>query len=191
MMKKLLIGIAIFCLGALAFWAFSPLLIDKEIQDEFDPALQARLEAQRRVDESRAKVTATEQETPTTDTPNITTENNTPENAGIFESEIVVEGPFNIIGTPLHPASGQIEIIRSPKETLIQYKNYNGTNGPDLKIYLAKDLDAKEFISLGNSRSNKGNIIYGTPLDIDFNEYLYILTWSETLGVLFDYVKIK
>lgn len=190
-MKKILIFIVIFCLGGLAFWAFSPLFIDKEVNDELDPGLKARLEAQRLVDEARERQSESDEETSKPDSAELKTENNNLKSDTEIESTILVEGPFEIIGTTGHPASGQIEIIRSPEETLIQYKNYDGTNGPDLKIYLAKDLEVNEFIDLGDARGNKGNIIYGAPLDIDFEEYPYILTWCESFGVLFDYAKVE
>lgn len=162
--------------GAFLWWAFSPLFLNKEVQEELDPSLKARLEAQRQVDERRAaKEAAVETET--------TTE--------VDESGVITRGPFTITGTPLHPAEGQVEIIRSPEETLLHYIDYEGTNGPDLYVYLAKDLEANEFIDLGEQKGNQGNIIYGIPLDVDLSEYKYILTWCKAFGVLFDYAEIK
>lgn len=190
-MRQILISVVIFCLGGVAFWLLSPLLSDKVAEEQLDSTQKARLEAQRLVDEARAKeaVNNTNTEEINPSAPPVESVPYTNQNGE--KSSVLVEGPFPIIGTPKHPATGQVEIIRSPEETLIQYKNYDGTNGPDLKIYLAKDLEAKEFISLGDARANQGNIIYGAPLDIDFTEYPYILTWCEAFGELFDYVKIN
>ena len=165
--------------GAFLWWAFSPLFLNKEVQDEIDPALRARLEAQRQVDERRAAQEAAV-ETETTDT-----------TIEVDDSGVITRGPFTITGTPDHPAEGQIEIIRSPEETLLHYIDYEGTSGPDLYVYLAKDLEANEYIDLGLQKGNQGSIIYGVPLDIDLSEYKYILTWSKGFGVLYDYAEIK
>jgi len=47
-MKNLLLAVLLMAAGAFLWWAFSPLLFDKEVNDELDPELQARLEAQKR-----------------------------------------------------------------------------------------------------------------------------------------------
>lgn len=188
-MKTTLIIIVLLIAGAFGWWTLSPLFIDKEVQNELDPVLQARIEAQRRVDaerEERQAAMADEIENPTTEAL-IETAN---EEAGT-DLGISTRGPFPITGTTGHPASGQIEIIESPEEKLVYYKNYYGTNGPDLKVYLAKDLDADEIFDLGDAKGNQGNLIYGVPLDLNFSEYKYVLTWCEAFGVLFDYAEIN
>lgn len=190
-MKLFLIIIASIAFGAFSFWTLSPLFIDKEVNDELDPVLQARLDAQRKVDEARAakeseQVTNSSVDTETTEDVTDDLEVSVAESYGIN-----TRGPFEIIDTVAHPASGYIEIIESPEEKLVYYKDYDGTNGPDLKVYLSKDLDAKEIYGLGDAKGNRGNLIYGVPLDVDFSDYKYVLTWCEAFGVLFDYAEIN
>lgn len=181
-MKKLLIfGVIIVLLG-FAWWALSPLLFDKPVDDQLDQELKARLEAQRLVDENRQKQPAQNQGDDSTTEIKTTTNPNT----GLQQT-----GPFFITDTASHPASGFVEIITSPEEKLIYFRDYDGTNGPDLYVYLSKDLEAKDYISLGEQRGNKGNIIYGVPLDVDISEYKYVITWCKAFGVLFDYAEIN
>lgn len=184
-MKQALIILIALIAGGFLFWAFSPLFIDEEVQDELDPALQARLEAQRQVDERRAQQQeANNEEQPDEKDPEETIDVS-------LETGIITHGPFSIEDTPSHPATGAIEIIESPEEKLVYFKDYDGTNGPDLRIYLAKDLEANEFIDLGPAKGNKGDIIYGMPLNVDVSEYQYVLTWCKAFGVLFDYAEIN
>lgn len=183
-MKKALLAVLLMAIGAFLWWAFSPLLFDKEVDDKLDPELQARLEAQRQVDENRAKSAANNKPSEANEGPDTETTVDS-------ESGIATTGPFPITGTSGHPASGEVEVIQSAEELLIRYKNYDGTNGPDLYVYLSKDLEAKDFIDLGLAKGNKGNIIYGAPLDVDLAEYKYILTWCKSFGVLFDYAVIN
>ena len=178
-MKKFLLYLVLLMLGAFLWWAFSPLILDKEVQDELDPALEARLKMQEEVDSRHTNEEASA-DTQNKETPR------PPAGTAVF-----VEGPFPIKDTPGHTASGEVEIIHSPEETLIRYLDYDGTNGPDLKIYLSKDLEAEDYIDLGQSKGNKGTLIYGVPMDADLSDYKYILTWCEAFGVLFDYAEVK
>lgn len=189
-MKQALIVVISLALGAFLFWAFGPLFMDTEVQDELDPTLAARLEAQRKVDEARQHTpppeTPTDAEAEAVPVPDAEPELTVAESFGVRS-----HGPFPITGTAGHPASGSIEIIESPEEKLVYYKDYDGTNGPDLRVYLAKDLDAEEYFDLGEAKGNQGNLIYGVPLNLDFSEYKYVLTWCEAFGVLFDYAEIN
>jgi len=98
----------------------------------------------------------------------------------------------SIIDTAGHPASGEVLVIARPGEpTIVRFENYVGTNGPDLFVYLAKDLDATEFISLGRAKGNEGNSNYEVPADVDISEYKYVMTWCRLFGVLFDYAEIN
>jgi len=100
-------------------------------------------------------------------------------------------GPFPITATAVHPATGAIKVFESADSTTVRYENYDGTNGPDLHVYLAKDLEANEFIDLGKARGNRGNINYEVPAGVDIGEYPYVLTWCKAFGVLFDYAHIN
>ena len=189
-MKQIVLSIAIFCLGGISFWMLSNWLKNAPTEENTDPALEARLEAQRLADQARSPTNI-----PTiTDEPSdsaVVIENNRPDDSGIFGGEMVIEGPFKINGTNGHQANGEVEIIRSPEETLIRYKNYQGSAGIGRYVYLAKDLTGKDHISLGESQGETGEFIYGAPLDVDFTIYPYILTWSVAEGEAFDYARVN
>lgn len=102
-----------------------------------------------------------------------------------------LRGPYPIEDTRLHPATGEVLVIESSSESIIRYTNYEGTNGPDLYVYLAKDLEAREFVNLGPARGNKGNLNYSVPADVNLNDYPYVMTWCKAFGVLFDYAEIN
>ena len=161
------------------WWSFSPLLFDKEVQEELDPELQARIKAQEQADARRQQNT------------NTASDNEVATGLEVDTSRVLNEGPYPIQGTSGHPASGEVEVIESPEEKLVYFTNYDGTNGPDLYVYLSKDLEATDYIDLGEAKGNQGNLIYGVPLDVDFSECKYVLTWCKAFGVLFDYAEIK
>ncbi|MFT5037134.1 MAG: hypothetical protein ACI9VM_000709 [Candidatus Azotimanducaceae bacterium] len=177
MLKKILITIIATGIGAFAYWTISPLFIDKELDDALPKAVlpvnpnpvETVTEIELESEADSINQTSTPTELP----------------------EVPAERIFPITDTRGHPASGDVRIVVTPDEQIIRYENYDGTNGPDLKIYLASDLEANEFIDLGPSKANKGNINYSVPLDIDIDDYPYVLTWCEAFGVLFDYAEIN
>jgi hypothetical protein len=103
----------------------------------------------------------------------------------------LVRGPFSVVDTPTHPATGVVRVIESPEQQLIRFENYDGTNGPDLRIYLATDLEATEFVDLGEAKGNQGNINYEVPDTVNIDDYQYVLTWCRAFGVLFDYAELE
>lgn len=91
-----------------------------------------------------------------------------------------------IVGTPGHPASGSARLVESGGTTYVRYENFKTLNGPDLYVYLAKDQEAKEFVSLGRLKATEGNINYEVPAGVDAKEYPYVLVWCKAFGVLFN-----
>lgn len=120
-------------------------------------------------------------------------ENNTMlDGAADIPSPSPITPTSTIVGTPGHPASGEVKIIKMANQPdIVRFENYAGTNGPDLFVYLAKDLEAKEFINLGRAKGNVGDINYEVPAGVNVSEYKYLMTWCKLFGVLFDYAEIN
>ncbi len=106
------------------------------------------------------------------------------------ETEPLVAIRFPVTGTFGHPAEGTVQVIEIEGETTIRYENFKTLNGPDLFVYLSKDLDAKQFIDLGELKATEGNINYVVPEGVDVSEYKYVLTWCKQFGVLFNHAEL-
>ena len=96
-----------------------------------------------------------------------------------------------VVGTAGHPASGTVRIVEAESKSYIRYENFKTINGPDIYVYLSKDLDAKEFVNLGMVKATEGNINYEIPADVDVAGYPYVLTWCKAFGVLFNYADLS
>ena len=90
-----------------------------------------------------------------------------------------------VVGTTGHPASGTARIIETDGTEYVRYENFKTINGPDIYVYLSKDLSAQEFISLGKVKATEGNLNYEIPVGTDLSQYHYVLTWCKQFGVLF------
>lgn len=119
-------------------------------------------------------------------------QNPDPNNSNDIEEqdEAVIDVSAPVIGSTGHPASGTARIIKADNKTFLRYENFKTINGPDLYVYLATDLEAKEFVSLGRLKATEGNVNYEIPADVDITKYQYALVWCKQFGVLFNSANI-
>lgn len=96
-----------------------------------------------------------------------------------------------VIGTSGHPASGTVRVVADGVDSYLRYENFKTINGPDLFVYLANDLDAKDFVNLGELKATEGNVNYKIPDTINVSDYKYVMVWCKAFGVLFNYADIS
>lgn len=172
MLKKIIIGSITLVILAVAYYGVSPLFRNTRI-DEVAPqsknetlTLPTTIEKPVMVDGAEAESPQMEDTKPT----------------------IVAA---SVIGTAGHPGSGTARVINTEEGDVIRYENFKTINGPDLFVYLAKDLDAKEFINLGELKATEGNVNYDVPKGVDVNDYKYVMVWCKQFDVLFNYAELK
>lgn len=98
-----------------------------------------------------------------------------------------MDGPFKVTGTVGHPAEGNVFVYEGSGKRFVRFEDFSTINGPQLHVYLAKDIEAKDFIDLGPIRGTEGSINYELPEDVLLSEYPYVLHWCVPFGVLFNY----
>lgn len=163
---------------AALIYAVSPLFRNTEINEELPTSMtQEHLSDEEKRELEDAMEEANSEELPEA-------EEDMPGSLEVGESH-------EVVGTTGHPASGEVRIVSSDTSTYLRYENFSTINGPDLHIYLAKDLEATEFIDLGPIKANKGNINYEVPEGVDLREYKYVMHWCVPFRVLFNYAEIK
>ena len=101
-------------------------------------------------------------------------------------SATVVVSPRPIIDTPTHPASGTVSVLQTGEGRTLRYENFKTINGPDLLVYLSTDLEATDFIDLGELKATEGDVNYEIPPGTDLTKYRYALVWCEDFGILFN-----
>jgi len=102
---------------------------------------------------------------------------------------VLAQGSFS--GDMNHMVSGITKVIDDNGVKTVRFENFSSTNGPDLKVYLAKDANASSFINLGNLKSTSGNQNYPLTGMVNISEYKYILIWCQQFGVLFGSAQLK
>lgn len=90
-----------------------------------------------------------------------------------------------------HNVEGKAKIISDNNKVYLRLEDFKSTNGPDLKVYLSEDLNAKSYVSLGELKGNIGNQNYEITEEVDFNKYNQVLIWCEQFSVLFGNAELE
>ncbi len=105
-------------------------------------------------------------------------------------STVVVMG--NFIAGPFGSASGVSEVRRASNGSLtLVLKNFTVNSGPDLHVYLSKEVQPVNFIDLGLLRSVSGTQVYNINGNPDFTQYRYALIHCQRFNHLFGSAELK
>lgn len=97
---------------------------------------------------------------------------------------ILLTGTFN--NGPWGTVSGQARVLRSANGALtLALQNVNISSGPDLHVYLSKEVQPINFIDLGLLKSTSGNQLYSISGAPDFSQYKYALIHCQKFDHLF------
>lgn len=88
----------------------------------------------------------------------------------------------NVSGTAiLYSNNGKLSLV---------LENFNTNNGPDLHVYLSKEMMPVNFIDLGKLKSTNGNQVYDISGNPDFTQYKYALIHCQQYNHLFGSAEI-
>lgn len=90
-----------------------------------------------------------------------------------------------LVGIGGHTASGTATIYKSNGQYVVVLNPYSSQNGPDLKVYLSKNVSASSYLNLGTLQSTMGKQTYSIPGNPNVDEYTYVHVWCERYSVEF------
>lgn len=90
-----------------------------------------------------------------------------------------------------HTASGTAAIYLRDGEYTLLLDPFSSQNGPDLKIYLSKDVSASNYLRLGVLQSTMGKQSYSIPSGISLADYPFVHVWCEQFSVEFARAELK
>lgn len=105
------------------------------------------------------------------------------------KATLLTQGTFT--GSGGHITNGTAKLYDDNGKKYIYFENFTATNGPDLKVYIATNLAASQFISLGSLKSVSGNQAYLIAIPPDFTQYNKVLIWCQQFTVLFGSAALK
>lgn len=109
------------------------------------------------------------------------------DNQTVATSTSLYKGTFV---SAVHPTSGSASVNAS--KTMLTFTSFMSDNGPNLDIYLVKDLSNvnADFINLGNIKGLSGTHSYDLPANVDFAVYKYVVVWCSDFNVNFGYATL-
>lgn len=90
-----------------------------------------------------------------------------------------------------HTVSGAASIYNDQGTFVILLDPYSSQSGPDLKVYLSKDINASEYINTGKLKSTTGKQFYTVPGTPDISQYNFVHIWCEQFTVVFGRAELK
>lgn len=92
---------------------------------------------------------------------------------------------------PYGSVSGTASLFYQSGTYSLAIKNAMISNGPDLHVYLSKEIQPINFIDLGKLKSTMGNQVYAISGVPDFNQYKYALIHCQQYNHLFGSAELK
>jgi hypothetical protein len=92
---------------------------------------------------------------------------------------------------PYGSVLGQVKIYQQNGQYSLALEGFTSGNGPDLKVYLSKEMIPADFISLGSLRSTNGNQVYPITGMPDFTQFKFVLIHCEQYNHLFGSAELE
>ncbi|MBL7737587.1 MAG: DM13 domain-containing protein [Chitinophagaceae bacterium] len=99
-------------------------------------------------------------------------------------SGVFVNGPYGSV-------SGTAKIYLQGTQYKLALEGVSISNGPDLHVYLSKEVLPATFIDLGRLQSVAGNQLYDIPGAPDFIQYRYALIHCKQYNHLFGSAELR
>ena len=95
------------------------------------------------------------------------------------------------ISAPGESVNGKALILLQNGTYSIALENFAAGNGPDLHLYLSKQIQPTNIVDLGKLKSTNGNQVYTLASNPDFTQYKYVLIYCQQYSVLFGSAELK
>jgi Electron transfer DM13 len=92
---------------------------------------------------------------------------------------------------PYGTVTGQAQIFDDAGRLQLKLAGVSISNGPDLHVYISRELLPANFIDLGRLQSTSGNQVYAIPGNPDFTQYRFVLVHCQRFNHLFGSAELR
>jgi Electron transfer DM13 len=98
----------------------------------------------------------------------------------------------NFMNGPYGNVTGRARIFKTD-DGIYQVKldSFSTNNGPDLHVYLSKEMTPVNFVILDKLKSTMGSQVYNIPGNINLSDYKYVCIHCRQFNHLFGYALIQ
>lgn len=97
----------------------------------------------------------------------------------------------NFSNGPYGTVSGQAKIYADAGNHILKLGSVSISNGPDLHVYLSREIIPVNYTDLGRLQSTSGNQVYTIPGNPDFTQYKYVLVHCQRFNHLFGSAELR
>lgn len=91
-----------------------------------------------------------------------------------------------------HESSGVATLYRLVDGSFVlRLENFSVTNGPDLRVLLARGADPAHSIELADLKGNRGNQNYPIPTGTDISQYDSVIIYCKPFSVIFATAELR
>ncbi len=119
----------------------------------------------------------------------VSLENGIQPETAFADQKLLLEGKFMNSGSYSTSGTAFIYEAKDGKKSLV-LSDLKSSAGPDLRIYLAGNKSAANFIELSKKVVN-GNSQYDIPAQADISKQRFVLIWCKQFSVLFGHAELK
>ncbi len=112
-------------------------------------------------------------------------------NQNIDTTIAIAKDSGTFINGPYGQVIGKAKIYKAGSSYQVALENFSSTNGPDLKVYLSKEMQPVNFVNLGSLASVTGNQLYNIPVEVTVQDYMYVLIHCQQYDHLFGYALLR
>lgn len=103
----------------------------------------------------------------------------------MVDSAAVVKYTGMFSNGPYGTVKGEVQVLMQDSVVALSLKDFSASSGPDLHVYLSREIKPVTFYDLGSLRSTSGDQLYTIPANTDFTEYKYALIHCKAYNHLF------
>jgi hypothetical protein len=120
-------------------------------------------------------------------------QNNTPTvpGAGTLDTSAMLKYSGSFMNGPYGSVSGEAKIFLQNGSYVLKFQAVTISNGPDLHVYLSKEVFPVNYIDLGRLQSTSGNQVYELTGNPDFSQYKYALVHCQRYNHLFGSAELR
>ncbi len=104
---------------------------------------------------------------------------------GMVDTAAVLKYSGSFVNGPYGSVSGGADVYLQNGQYVLKLQGVTISNGPDLHVYLSKEMQPVNFIDLGRLQSTNGNQVYTITGSPDFTQYKYALIHCQRFNHLF------
>ncbi|TAD85739.1 MAG: hypothetical protein EAY75_10660 [Bacteroidetes bacterium] len=108
------------------------------------------------------------------------------------DSSAIAKTSARFINGPYGTVTGHARVFKTlANKYIVQLDSFNTNNGPDLQVYLSREIMPVNFVNLGKLKSTNGSQTYEVPDSIlNLMQYKYVCIHCRAFNHLFGYANI-